>query len=76
MEPDAARHLILARARQKGMVPDIHEQNAAYLARTHAAYRMLAARYGWVCIPSSQNGCPLPIEEIHERLYEAVRLLL
>ena len=76
MEPDAARHLILARARQKGMVPDIHEQDAAYLARTHAAYRMLAARYGWVCIPSSQNGRPLPIEEIHERLYEAVRLLL
>ena len=76
MEPDAARHLILARARQKGTVPDIHEQDAAYLARTHAVYRMLAARYGWVCIPSSQNGRPLPIEEIHERLYEAVRLLL
>ena len=72
MEPRAAERLIAARTREKGGTPDIHERDAAYLARAHDAYVLLAARYGWVRIPSSANGAPLPIAEIHERLYGEV----
>ncbi|EJP28190.1 dTMP kinase [Selenomonas sp. FOBRC9] len=73
MEPAAAQRLIAARAENSGAAPDIHERDADYLARTHDAYVLLAARYGWVRIPSSTDGAPLPIAEIHERLYREVR---
>ena len=76
MEPQAAARLIAARAAEKGTAPDIHERDAAYLARTHDAYVLLAQRYGWVRIPSSPDGAPLPIGEIHERLYEEVQSFL
>ena len=76
MEPCAADHLIAMRAKEKGAAPDIHERDAAYLERAHAAYVLLAERYGWVRIPSSTDGAPLPIEANHEKLYgEAVRRL-
>ena len=76
MEPCAAERLIAARAKAKGSAPDIHERDAAYLARAHDAYVLLAERYGWVRIPSSADGEPLPIEEIHERLYGEARRFL
>ena len=76
MELRAAERLIALRAQEKGTAPDIHERDTAYLTRAHDAYVLLAARYGWVRIPSSRNGEPLPIAEIHEKLYgEAVRRL-
>ena len=76
MEPAAAQRLIAARAEKNGAAPDIHERDADYLARTHDAYVLLAARYGWVRIPSSADGVPLPIAEIHERLYREVQTYL
>ena len=69
MEPRAAERLIAMRAKEQESAPDIHERDAAYLARAHDAYVLLAARYGWVRIPSSKDGEPLPITEIHEKLY-------
>ena len=72
MEPCAAERLLTARAQAKGEAPDIHERDADYLRRTHDAYVLLTARCGWVRIPSSADGVPLPIEEIHERLYAEV----
>ena len=69
MEPRAAERLIAMRAKEKGSAPDIHERDAAYLERAHDAYRLLSERYGWVRIPSSADGEPLPITEIHESLY-------
>ena len=76
MEPRAAERLIALRAKGQGSAPDIHERDAAYLARVHDAYVLLAARYGWVRIPSSMDGEPLPIAEIHERLYGEVQRFL
>ena len=76
MEPHAAERLIAMRAKEKGSTPDIHECDAAYLERTHDAYRLLSKRYGWVRIPSSVDGEPLPIAEIHESLYGEVRRFL
>ena len=72
MEPCAAERLLTARAQAKGETPDIHERDADYLRRTHDAYVLLTARCGWVRIPSSADGAPLHIEEIHERLYAEV----
>ena len=69
MEPRAAERLIAMRAEAKGAAPDIHERDAAYLERAHDAYRLLSKRYRWVRIPSSADGAPLPIAEIHESLY-------
>ena len=69
MEPRAAERLIAMRAEAKGAAPDIHERDAAYLERAHDAYRLLSKRYSWVRIPSSADGKPLPIAEIHESLY-------
>lgn len=76
MEPAAAQRLIAARAEKSGAAPDIHERDADYLARTHDAYVLLAERYGWVRIPSSTDGVPDPVEEIHTRLYRAAGTFL
>ena len=71
-----AERLIALRAKEQGSTPDIHERDAAYLARAHDAYVLLAQRYGWVRIPSSMDGEPLPIAEIHEKLYGEVQRFL
>ena len=76
MEPRAAERLIAMRAEAKGAAPDIHERDVAYLERAHDAYRLLSKRYSWVRIPSSADGKPLPIAEVHESLYGEVRRFL
>ena len=75
MEPEAADRLIAQRAAVTGQ-SDIHEKDKAYLHRCHGAYLELAVKYGWVKVKCSEEGAPLPVEDIHAKVYEAVQKLL
>lgn len=76
MDPAVAQHLIDARAQKEHTEKDIHERDAAYLAKCHEAYRLLAARYGWATVKCSKDGKPRPVGEIAADVYTAVKDVL
>jgi len=59
-----------------GQTGDIHEGNRSFLARCHAAYQMLARRYGWECIDCAENGRLRTPAAIHDDVYDIVRSIL
>jgi dTMP kinase len=75
MEPEAADRLIAERAKATGQ-SDIHEKDKDYLHRCHGAYLELAEKYGWARVKCSSGGEPLPVEEIHSKVYEIVEAAL
>ena len=75
MEPEAADRLIAERAKATGQ-SDIHEKDKDYLHRCHGAYLDLAEKYGWARVKCSSGGEPLPVEEIHSKVYEIVEAAL
>lgn len=67
--PEAAA---AARA-SRGRAEDIHERDAAYLARVRGVYDRLARRDGsWRVVPCGDGGGLLPRETIHERVWAAL----
>ena len=75
MEPEAADRLIVERAKTTGQ-SDIHERDKKYLHRCHDAYLELAKKYNWAQVKCSEEGNPLPVEQIHAEVYKAVQELL
>ena len=73
MAPDVADRLIAARAAKGAEGKDIHEKDSAYLRRCHAAYRLLAEKYGWTRVVCSEGDAPRPREAIHAEVYAAVQ---
>lgn len=51
---------------------DIHEKNIAYLNSCREAADYACNKLGWTRIYCSENGEPLPIETISEKVFEAV----
>ena len=51
---------------------DVHEADVAFLEHCRSAALYAAEKYGWVLIPCSENGEPLPREIINEKIYSAV----
>ncbi|MFC2768488.1 MAG: dTMP kinase [Mitsuokella sp.] len=76
MAPDVADRLIEARAKKEHMAKDIHEKDRDYLRRCHAAYCMLAEKYGWQRIACSEGGAPRARAAIHADVYAAVQAVL
>lgn len=59
-----------------GATGDIHEKNAAFLKKCHAAYDVLAQRYGWQRLDCTANGKMRSIEAIHQDVYQIVASVL
>ncbi|MDR3271438.1 MAG: thymidylate kinase [Peptococcaceae bacterium] len=57
-------------------VPDIHEQDLAYLARCYASAQEVIAQYGWRRIPCIRDEQLRSIEEIHADIYQVVKAVL
>lgn len=72
MDPAVADRLIAARAKKTGAEKDIHEKDASYLHRCHAAYLELAEKYGWSKVTCSCQGEPRSVDEIHHEVYQAI----
>ena len=76
MDPAVSDRLIAARAREQNQAEDIHERDKSYLHRCHAAYGLLAEKYGWQRIACSSCGQPRAVEDIHQDVYDAVQRIL
>ena len=72
MPPEISDRLIAERAEEKAQMKDIHEKDAEYLHRCHAAYLELAAKYGWRRVACAKDGAIRGIEEIHGDVYQEV----
>ena len=72
MPPEISDRLIAERAEEKAQAKDIHEKDAEYLHRCHAAYLELAAKYGWKKVACASDGAIRGIEEIHEDVYREI----
>ena len=76
MAPAVADRLISARATETAAKQDIHEKDKDYLHRCHAAYLMLAEKYGWARVACSEGDAPRTREAIHADVYAAVQSVL
>lgn len=55
---------------------DIHEKNMDYLSQCRIAAEYSCAKLGWKRIECAQNGKPLAPDQIHEKVYAAVKEIL
>ena len=55
---------------------DIHEKNVDYLNKCREAADYACKKLGWTRIVCGENGEPLPIESISDKVFEAVLKLL
>lgn len=76
--PMAVSERLMAARKGKtgGQTGDIHEQDAAFLAKCHAAYSELAEKYDWQRISCTDGQELRSPEAIHEDVYMKVSELL
>ncbi len=77
MPPELSNKLIAARAASTNTKKDIHERDAAYLARCHDAYMQIARRFGWHTVNCADGkGALRSIEDIHRDVWRITAELL
>ena len=76
LEVELAEQLMRHREQKLGTQPDIHEKDLQYLRRCRQVAREAADYFGWSVIPCEKGGVLRPVEEIHEEIYELVRMCL
>lgn len=54
---------------------DIHERDTSYLVNCRKAALFAAEKLGWIVVPCSKDGEPLPMGEIHKCLLEHFKSL-
>lgn len=82
-EPDAvifldmpvavSQKLMTARYNGEEAKKDVHEANVAYLNACRKAALFAASKLGWYVVPCADGDEPLPIAQIHARIYEIVK---
>lgn len=68
-----SQKLMTARYNGEETKKDVHEANVAYLNACHKAALFAAEKLGWYVVPCADGENPLPIAQIHERVYEIVK---
>lgn len=72
--PETSRKLMEKRAMEdKCHKTDIHEADTEYLKRCYDASRYAGEKWGWTRIECTKDGEMLSREEIHEKIYKAVK---
>lgn len=82
-EPDAvifldmpvavSQKLMTARYNGEEAKKDVHEANVSYLNACRKAALFAADKLGWYVVPCADGDEPLPIAQIHARIYEIVK---
>ena len=82
-EPDAvifldmpvavSQKLMTARYNGEEAKKDVHEANVSYLNACRKAALFAASKLGWYVVPCADGDEPLPIAQIHTRIYEIVK---
>ena len=76
MDPEASARLVEERCEREGVAKDIHEADAAYLARCREAAGYCAERGGWVRVECAPGGELREVEDIHEEILGLAGALL
>ena len=76
MPTDLSQQLLRHREADTQTSADIHEQDAAYLARCRETAREAADHYGWAVVSCAKDGQLRPVEDIHQEVYALVRAAL
>ena len=76
MPADLSQRLLRRREADTRTSADIHEQDAAYLARCRETAREAADHYGWAVVSCARDGQLRPVEDIHQEVYALVRAAL
>lgn len=71
-----SQKLMTARYHGEETKKDVHEANVAYLNACHKAALFAAEKLGWYVVPCADGDEPLPIAQIHERVYEIASTVL
>ncbi|MGN0520076.1 MAG: dTMP kinase [Candidatus Fimenecus sp.] len=71
-----SQKLMTARYHGEEAKKDVHEANVAYLNACHKAALFAAQKLGWYVVPCADGDEPLPIAQIHERVYEIASTVL
>jgi dTMP kinase len=59
-----------------GKKRDIHEADLQHLKDAEEAYAYVAMKYGWRRIDCNSGNEPLPIDEIHEKIWSEVKKII
>lgn len=72
MPVEVSQRLMTARYNGDESKKDVHEANVSFLNACREAALYVAQKYGWSVIECSENGEPLPIEVINDKVYTLV----
>ena len=72
MPVEVSQRLMTARYNGDESKKDVHEANVSFLNACREAALYAAQKYGWSVIECSENGEPLPIEVINDKVYALV----
>ncbi len=72
MPVEVSQRLMTARYNGDESKKDVHEANVGFLNACREAALYAAQKYGWSVIECSENGEPLPIEVINDKVYALV----
>lgn len=74
VEPSISRALMKKRAEDdKTHKTDIHESDTEYLEKCYEASKYASEKWGWTRIKCTNDGEMLTREQIHEKIYKAVK---
>lgn len=76
MPVEVSQKLLLQRYHGDGGKKDIHESHLEFLRSCGECARYAGEKLRWKEIPCSKEGEPLPVEEIHQAVLEAVMPVL
>lgn len=68
-----SQKLMTARYNGEEAKKDVHEANISYLNACRKAALFAADKLGWYVVPCADGDEPLPIAQIHARIYEIVK---
>jgi dTMP kinase len=72
MPVEVSQKLMTARYGGDESKKDVHEANVEFLNACREAALYVADKYGWNVITCAENGEPLSIESINDKVYELV----
>lgn len=76
MPVEVSRKLLLKRCGGDEKKLDMHESNLSFMNACAKAAHYTAENENWIIVPCAENGEPLPIERIHEKLIKIIEGML
>ena len=74
MPVEVSQKLLLKRYEGQESKKDLHERDTAFLERCGRCARFAAARLGWKVVPCSDGNSLSSVEEIHQRVLDALMI--